>query len=152
MSAPQPPAELDETVRVAIYDHFVRTGVAPAAPALAAQLGLTDQALRASYRRLAEQRALVLSADADIAMAIPFSATPTAVLVRGAGVTWWANCAFDGLGIPALLGRDAMVETTCPQSGAPIVVSVRDGAPAATACVLHMAVPLARWWEDIGDT
>lgn len=85
-------------------------------------------------------------------MAIPFSATPTDVTVKGPGVTWWANCAFDGLGIPALLGCDAVVETTCPQSGAPITVAVRDGAPHSVACVLHMAVPLAQWWDNIGDT
>lgn len=142
----------DEAVRLAVYDHFVLTGAAPLAPALAAQLGVAEADLAASYRRLAEERALVLGSDGAIAMAIPFSATPTDVAVRGAGVTWWANCAFDGLGIPAMLGRDGVVETACPQSGAPISVTVRGGAPHSVACVLHMAVPLARWWDNIGDT
>lgn len=142
----------DEAVRRAVYDHFVRAGVAPEPAELAARLGLPGALLAESYRRLAEQRALVLGADGAIAMAIPFSATPTDVTVRGPGVTWWANCAFDGLGIPALLGRDAVVETACPQSGAPITVAVGGGAPHSVACVLHMAVPLARWWDNIGDT
>lgn len=146
------PAATDEAVRVAVYDHFIRAGGAPDPAMIAARLGLSDTQLAASYQRLAEQRALVLSADGAIAMAIPFSATPTDVTVRGSGVTWWANCAFDGLGIPAMLGRDAVVETVCPQSGAPITVTVRDDQPTSGACVLHMAVPLAQWWDNIGDT
>lgn len=144
--------QLDEAVRVAVYDHFVHVGGAPNPARLAVRLKVAETDLAASYRRLAEQRALVLDADGAIAMAIPFSATPTDVLVRGPGVTWWANCAFDGLGIPAMLGCDGVVETACPQSGAPIIVAVRDGAPMRAACVLHMAVPLAQWWQNIADT
>jgi hypothetical protein len=145
-------SQLDEAVRVAVYDHFVHAGGAPDPAALAVRLEVAETDLGASYRRLAEQRALVLDADGVIAMAIPFSATPTDVTVRRADVTWWANCAFDGLGIPAMLRCDAVVETICPQSDAPITVTVRGGAPHSVACMLHMAVPLARWWDNIGDT
>ena len=142
----------DESVRLAVYDHFVRAGDAPEAAELAGRLKVAKTDLAASYRRLAEQRALVLDADGAIAMAIPFSALPTDVTVRGPDVTWWANCAFDGLGIPPMLGCDGVVETACPQSGAPIIVAVRDSAPMRAACVLHMAVPLAQWWQNIADT
>jgi hypothetical protein len=144
--------QADKAVRVAVYDQFIREGTAPSSALLAAQLGLTGESLAASYRRLAEQQALVLDADGAIAMAIPFSATPTDVKVVGTGVTWWANCAFDGLGIPAMLGCDGVVETACPQSGTPIMVTVRGGAATGAACVLHMAVPLAQWWQNIADT
>lgn len=143
---------LDDSVRAAVYDHFVAHGAAPDSSALAAQLGLTAAELEASYLRLASARALVLGEGAAIWMAIPFSAVPTDVLVRSDGVDWWANCAFDGLGIPAMLGIDALVETACPQSGAPIRVEVRGQVPSSAGCVLHMAVPLAQWWDDIGDT
>lgn len=144
--------QLDELVRIAVYDHVVRVGGPPDPSELAARLQVAETELTASYRRLAECRALVLDADGVITMAIPFAATPTDVRVVGPGVTWWANCAFDGLGIPAMLGCDGSVETACPQSGAPIFVSVHDGAPSSVACVLHMAVPLVRWWDNIGDT
>ncbi len=144
--------QLDEVVRIAVYDHFVHAGCAPDLADLAVRLEVAEIDLRASYRRLAEQRALLLDADGAIAMAIPFSAIPTDVLVRGPGVTWWANCAFDGLGIPAMLGCDAVVATACPQSGAPIAVTLHQGEPTSAGCVLHMAVPLARWWDNIADT
>lgn len=143
---------LDEAVRVAVYSHFIEQGGAPDPERLATRCGVMPEARAASYERLAEQRALVLGADGAIWMAIPFSATPTDVQVRGADIRWWANCAFDGLGIPAMLGIDAEVETACPQSGMPILVKVRDQIPTSTACVLHMSVPLAQWWENIGDT
>lgn len=145
-------AQLDEAARAAVYGAFIEAGAAPEPGTLAARLGVTPAELAASYRRLEAQRALVLDAAGAIAMAIPFAATPTDVRVDGEGVRWWANCAFDGLGIPALLGRDAVVTTACPESGAAIRIVVAGGAPGSVACVLHMAVPLARWWDNIGDT
>jgi hypothetical protein len=144
--------QLDEAVRIAVFDHFVHAGRAPDSAELAAHLAVAATDLAASYRRLAEQRALVLDAHGAIAMAIPFSATPTDVTVSRGETTWWVNCAYDGLGVPAMLGLDAVIETACPESGAPIMVTVRDGVPDSVACVLHMAVPLAQWWDNIGDT
>jgi hypothetical protein len=157
---------LDETVRIAVYDAFITQGAAPDPATLAAQLDITPAALAASYERLTEQRALVLDAAGAILMAIPFAATPTDVRVVGPEathlspqpsalspqITWWANCAFDGLGIPAMLGCDGVVETACPNSGAPIRVGISAGQPTSAACVLHMAVPLAQWWDNIADT
>jgi hypothetical protein len=51
-----------------------------------------------------------------------------------------------------MLGCDGVVETACPHSGAPIRVAVRAGRPTSAGCVLHMAVPLAQWWDNIADT
>jgi hypothetical protein len=138
-----------EQLRIAIYDHFVRVGQAPNRAALA---GFTDDELASGYQQLAAQRALELNASGQIEMAIPFSAVPTDVQVQAASVHWWANCAFDGLGIPAMLGIDAVITTHCPQSNTPISITVRDQTPQSSTCVLHMAVPLAEWWESIGDT
>jgi hypothetical protein len=84
-------SQIDEAVRVAVYDHFVHAGGTLDPADLAVRLEVAEREFRASYRRLAEQRALVLDADGAIAMAIPFPAIPTDVTVRGLGVTWWAN-------------------------------------------------------------
>jgi hypothetical protein len=150
--ADQPTAALDQALRSDIYGHFVAHGSPPDPASHAAQRGLSAEGLAAAYERLAAQRALVLDSSGAIWMAIPFSAVPTDVLVRARGVSWWANCAFDGLGIPAMLGVDAQIETACPQSGAPIALSARGADPPEGTCVLHMAVPLAQWWDNIGDT
>ncbi len=52
-------------------------------------------------------------------------------------------------GIPAALHADASVHTTDAHSGEPITLEVRDGQPVPQPCVIHFAVPAARWWEDI---
>ncbi|HSE07253.1 MAG TPA: organomercurial lyase [Nocardioidaceae bacterium] len=45
------------------------------------------------------------------------------------GRAFWTWCAFDGIGIPAALGIDAVLETRCPTCGEHIQVSVVDGQP-----------------------
>jgi hypothetical protein len=146
--------EIDEQVRQAVYTSFVDVGGPPDEAALAKRLGLSPAELGDSYERLAEEQALVLDPRSRaIWMAIPFSAAPTPVRVRAAdGRSWWANCAWDGLGIPAMLGLDAAVETICPATGTPLRVEIRGGRPEPAPWALRMAVPLAQWWDDIGST
>jgi hypothetical protein len=148
------PHELDALVRREVYTSFVDHGRPPDAAVLARQLELSLGGLHDSYERLANEQALVLDPRSRaIWMAIPFSAAPTPVRVRAEdGRAWWANCAWDGLGIPAMLGVDARVETVCPATGTPIAVPVADGRPAPGPWALRMAVPLAQWWDDIGST
>jgi hypothetical protein len=107
----------------------------------------------ASWERLAADRALVLEPRTRaLWMAMPFSAIPTDFRVRTGPIEAYANCAWDALGIPALLGRDGAIETTDPISGDRLAVSVQDGRLTRTDLVVHVAVPAAAWWEDIGFT
>jgi hypothetical protein len=77
-------------------------------------------------------------------MAEPFSAVPTAFAVRAGDRRWWANCAWDALAIPPLVGVDAVVETACPDCGE----ALTDRGDA----VAHFAVPARDWWRSIGFT
>ena len=81
------------------------------------------------------------------------SAVPTPFRVRVQGSAWWANCAWDALGILALLGQDGEIDTQCAYSSADLAIAVRSRAldPDADG-VIHFAVPAARWWDDIGYT
>lgn len=45
------------------------------------------------------------------------------------GTTFRTWCAYDALGIPAALGRDAIAETSCGACGRPIVVPMTAGRP-----------------------
>ncbi len=61
-----------------------------------------------------------------ILAAYPFSATPTPHRVELAGAQpVYAMCAVDALGIPFMLGRDAIVISQDPISGGPIQIIVR---------------------------
>ena len=88
----------------------------------------------------------------NIEMAHPFSALPTAYRVESGGVAYWANCAWDALGIAAILGRDTQSLARCGDCAEPVDLSVRDGAPVSPDGVVHMLVPAARFWQDIRYT
>ncbi|MGF1429269.1 alkylmercury lyase family protein [Kitasatospora sp. LaBMicrA B282] len=77
---------------------------------------------------LAAEDFLTLDEEGRIRAAYPFSAVPTAHVVQIAGAARvWSMCAIDALGIPAMLGGDAVITSTDPLSGAPVRVEFADG-------------------------
>ena len=57
----------------------------------------------------------------------PFSVPATPHRVEAGGRSWFANCAWDALGIPAALHRDGAVHSECADCGEPLELEVRDG-------------------------
>jgi hypothetical protein len=142
--------ERDLELRQLTYGLFVERGRAPTAAEVATAAGRSRADVEACWRRLHDAHALVLSpGTAEIRMANPFSAVPTAYRVEAGGRWWYANCAWDAFGVCAALGVDGRIETSCPDCGAPIAVGVRDRRPSDEALLFHCLVPAARWWEDI---
>jgi hypothetical protein len=141
-------------VRVCVYEHFVSRRRAPTIAAVASALTVSTESVRVAFESLADRHVLVLHPETrEVWMAMPFSAVPTTFRVSVADSTWWANCAWDALGIPAMLRRDSQIEARCANSGISLNINVRAGALAADATgVIHFAVPAARWWDDIGYT
>ena len=82
-------------------------------------------------------------------MANPFSAVPTAYRVFAAARWWFANCAWDAIGICAALGVDGDIEFACPDCGEEIRLEVRDQQPSTSSLLFHCLVPAAAWWDDI---
>jgi hypothetical protein len=124
--------ESDIELRNRIYREYVESGQPPAAD----ELGL---------RRLHDAHALVLNpATAEIRMLVP-----TAHRVNAGGRWWYANCAWDALGICAALHVDGRVETSCPDCGGPIAVELAAEEPDDPYLLFHCLVPAARWWDDI---
>ncbi len=145
--------DLDGRVRLAVFGHFIDTGSRPGVREVAHRLGLSPDEVEASFRRLSSQRLLVLEeGSSDIRMAMPFSGVPTGFRVETSLGDWWANCAWDALGISAMLQLDARVESRCDDCGDPLSVTVEQGRLAQSEGVIHFAVPAARWWEDIIST
>jgi hypothetical protein len=109
--------------------------------------------VHAGWLRLHEAHALVLTASKlELRMANPFSAAPTAHRVRAREQWWYANCAWDAVGICAALGADGRIETSCPDCREAIAVELRGALPDDAGLVFHSLVPAARWWDDIGFT
>jgi alkylmercury lyase-like protein len=137
--------EADIPLRNRTYAAFVERGRAPTP----GDLGDAADVL-AGWRRLHEAHALVLDPATDeLRMLNPFAATPSAYRVQAGGRWWYANCAWDALGICAALHVDGVVETSCADCGEPLTVEVRDERPDDTSLLFHCLVPAARWWDDI---
>ena len=140
-------------IRLRIYHFFIEKGRAPNASEIATELGLSTASVEAAYRQMGEEHVLVLRPGTlDIWMAMPFSAVPTRYRVTVGEHWWYANCAWDALGIPALLGREAQIVTDCPDCTEPLTIQVEPGALSGHSGVVHFAVPAAHWWDDIGFT
>jgi len=86
---------------------------------------------------------------ASIRMAPPFSGVPTQNRVTAAGVSYYANCAWDALGIPAALHKPATVHSRCEQSLEPLELTVSDERPGPSDWRFHCVVPASQWWDDI---
>jgi hypothetical protein len=143
---------IDQAVRRAVYRGFVERGHPPDAPRIAAELGETEESVRAALRRLHEGHALVLRAGdgGRVLVAHPFSALPTPFCVENARGPWWGYCIWDSLAIAAIVGGDTRIRTRSGAIGAEMILDVRaDGTLSDTTPRVHLAVPAARWWDDI---
>ena len=142
--------DFDTQVKLAIYNHFATTGHAPSPGQVAKSIDAKDESVLESYQRLRAQRLLALEADGvSIRMAPPFSGVPTQHIVEADGTRYFANCAWDALGIAAALQQEAVVESSCGQSGAPLHLRVGRDGPEPSEWLFHCQVPAARWWADL---
>mgnify|MGYP001450346251 CR=1 FL=1 len=142
--------DLDLEVKLAVYHHFAASGVRPSAAQIAERVKADVVSVRGAFGRLRAQRVLVLEADGEsIRMAPPFSGVPTQHVVTADGISYFANCAWDALGIPAALQEPATIRSRCEQSLEPLHLEVSADGPTKSNWVFYCAVPAARWWNDI---
>jgi hypothetical protein len=76
----------------------------------------------------------------------------TSFNVRANGKTYFANCAWDSLGIPAALHTDAEIEAVCAQTGEPIYLRVSGGEVDSSDALAHFLVPFRDWYDDLTFT
>lgn len=73
--------------------------------------------------------------------------------MRIGGTALYANCAWDSLGIPAMLGADARIEARHPLNGEGIEYGVDKGKlRGGQKGLVHFARPFRLWTDDIVDT
>ena len=142
--------DLDIAVKVALYRHFAETGRRPELDEVARRAGVSASEALAAFASLRAQRLLLLEPDGvTIRMAPPFSGVPTPHRVEAAGVSYFANCAWDALGVPAALHQPAMVHSSCGQSGESLTLAVARDGPERSTWLFHCLVPAAQWWNDL---
>lgn len=142
--------DIETRVKLAVYSLTAEAASVPPMEQVAARIGASVGEVRRGYDHLRSNRVLVLEPDGvTIRMAPPFSGVPTQHRVLVAGKEFFANCAWDALGILAALHEAGEVRSRCEQSGEPLRVPVSLQGPAPVPCVIHFAVPAAHWWDPI---
>jgi hypothetical protein len=150
--------DLDWSVRTAVYAFLTEQTRPPTVDEAAALLGMPRARAALAYRRLNQRHAFFLEPGTlSIRMAHPFSGIPTAFKVAANGRSYWANCAWDMLGIPAALHADAEIDAHyADAANTPVTRSVRGGHVYShdgdTEGIIHFPLPFQHWYDDLVRT
>ncbi|MEN9562320.1 MAG: hypothetical protein RIR73_564 [Chloroflexota bacterium] len=135
-----------------IYSHIADTTRPPSVDEAAAHFGISTEEASELYKELHNRHALFLNTDEmAIRMANPFSGIPTNFKVHINGKTYFANCAWDMLGIPAALHCDAIIDAICTESNESVEIQIQDGNLRFTNDDLriHFPLPFTQWYDDL---
>ena len=145
-----PVSDHELAIRHFVYRHFVEQARPPTVAESAEAFNISENLAGDMYRRLHEGHFLFLEDGMPtIRMANPFSAVPTSFQVRAAGQTYFANCAWDMLGIPAAMGADAEIEARCADCGQLHRLALRGGRLQAMGGLVHFLLPFTSWYDDL---
>lgn len=140
-------------IRAFIYRHFAETTHPPNVDETAAYFALSPEEAVFAYEELHGRHAFYLQPGMhEILMANPFSGVETPFRVRANGKTYFANCAWDSLGIPAALHANAEIEAACAQSGDPIHLGVISARVEGSEALVHFLIPFREWYDDLVST
>jgi hypothetical protein len=152
-------------IRHFVYNHFAYTTLPPRVEDTARHFNISTEAASTCYKELHNRHAFFLErVTLTIRMANPFSGIRTDFEVHSNGKTYYANCAWGMLGIPAVLHSDAIIEAICTESNNVVRMEIRDGQiytqvgiPAAedgglSEMRIHFPLPFARWCDDLTFT
>src|SRR5262245_12769971 len=104
-------------VRHFVYQHFADTTHPPSVEETARYFKINIEEAGEYYKDLNNRHAFFLDPGTlNVRMAWPFSAVPTIFKVHAKGKTYFANCAWDMLGIPVILQSDATADAICTES------------------------------------
>lgn len=137
-------------VRAFVYQHFADTTHAPSVDETAKHFNLSNEEAGEIYKELNNRHAFFLEPETlSIRMANPFSAIPTDFKVHANGKIYFANCAWDMLGIPAALHCDAVIDAVFTESNESVQLEIRNGKVTDGEYLVHFPLPFARWYDDL---
>ena len=156
-------------IRHFVYNHFADTTHAPSVDVTAAHFNISTEEARDYYKELHNRHAFFLEPETlTVRMAWPFSAIPTDFKAHANGKTYYANCAWDMLGIPVALHSDAVIEAVCTESNEKVQIKIKAGQiiksrseakwpnPQSTSyqstdsqLLIHFPLPFSHWYDDL---
>ena len=142
-----------DPLRIFVYDRLVAAGLPPSLEEIAKHFGIQRSEARQELAVLKIGKTILVHPESgEIWMAGPFASTRTGYEVVSGDRTYWANCAWDMLGIPMILNAPAQVHTKCTDCGSPMTIDCDPSRAPAENAVVHFLVPARHWYEDIGFT
>ena len=144
---------LAREVRLYVFGQAASTARVPQARQIAEALQRPEEETHEALQHLAAGKVLILATnDGNIWAANPFCAVPSGFRVESGGNSYWGICIWDALGIPATLGKDAVIRAFCGDCSEPMTLEVRNGKLARSEGIIHFAIPAHHWWDNIGFT
>jgi Alkylmercury lyase len=141
--------DFENTIRLYIYRHFIRNGRSPRISDIAEGIASSRKRVRAALDSLCRTHAVVLQESGELWRAAPFSAVPTPFPVQVDRLNYYANCIWDALGIPAMLGKNARIDASCGCCNFEMTLQVKNGGLVEPKGIIHIAVPARDWYKDI---
>ena len=140
-------------LRIHIYDVLLDRGSPPRVAELAREFSVTDKAARDAIADLKiGKTVLPHPRTGEIWMAGPFAGEETGYRVSGKRATWFANCAWDMLGVAMIAREWVSIDARCGDCDEPIRVSTDHESPLRENLVVHFLLPARQWYDDVGFT
>ena len=137
-------------IRHFIYTHFADTTLSPSIEDVAKHFNISTEEASDYYKELNNRHAFFLEPETlTVRMANPFSGIPTDFKVHANDKTYYANCAWDMLGIPAALHTDAVIEAVCTESNDTVQLEIKNGQIPNSQLLVHFPLPFASWYDDL---
>jgi hypothetical protein len=146
------PNDFDRRLRLFVYRQMVRTGECPSVAEMAKSLKSSAKSIRAALSRLSQSHAFMQQENGELWRVAPFSVISTAFPVTVGRRSWFGNCIWDALGIPAMLGKNAQIGASCGCCNLAMPIEIHDGKPHSGPGIIHIAVPAREWYRDVAFT
>lgn len=141
--------DFDGRLRLFVYRHMLRHEESPTVREMARGLAASVSKVRAALSRLSESHAFMMQEDGELWRVAPFSCIPTGFPVTVGKKSWFGNCIWDALGIPAMLAKDAVIRAACACCNYHMPVEIRKGKLRPAKGLIHIAVPAREWYKDV---
>jgi alkylmercury lyase-like protein len=142
------------TLRQFIYNTLIDDGRVPSSGDIATHFSVSQSdALQALREMKIGKTILPDPRTGELWMMGPFAAVETQYSIRAGKRRWFANCAWDMLGVAHLVGEPVDIEAQCTDCGAPLGLHLEpDDDTVGADLLVHFLLPARRWYNDIGFT
>jgi hypothetical protein len=142
-----------DDLRRFVYERIIDDGVVPTVADVAHRFDVSPPIVVDAIRHAALGKTLVLHPQtSEIWMAGPFAAYATQYRVTAGNRSWFANCAWDMLGIATVIGGAVQIDASCTDCGESIRYAVDPETDHVGDEIVHFLLPAHRWYDDLGFT